>query len=264
MPLTLFQSGVARALAQGRSEESFLAGGAAIHLEPNSLRFSNDLDYFNDSAERVAHAFGADELRLKQAGYEVSVMIERPGFVRAIVSGASGKTKESTKVEWVHDSAWRFFPAIVDERVGYLLHPIDLAINKLLALVGRDEPRDLLDTLFVQDRTLCLGAMVWAATGKDPGFTPLTILGMLRRRGRIHPEDLARLVLTEVPDLPALKQRWLEALDQAETFVAGRSPEELGCLYYSPSLAGFPRDPSLVPDVVPHYGRPGGVLPTVG
>ena len=263
MPLTPFQAGVARALSRGRSEDSFLAGGAAIHLEPNSLRFSNDLDYFNDSAERVALAFEADELFLKQVGYEVSVMIERPGFVRAIVSTTKGKTKESTKVEWVHDSAWRFFPAVVDDRVGYLLHPIDLAINKLLALVGRDEPRDLLDTLFVQERTLCLGAMVWAATGKDPGFTPATILSMLRRRGRIHPEDLERLVLTEVPDLTTIKQSWLDALQQAEAFIASRVPEELGCLYYSPSLPGFPHDPSLVADVVPHYGRPGGVLPTV-
>ena len=34
---------------------------------------------------------------------------------------------------------------ITSEQAGYLLNPIDLGLNKLLALVGRDEPRDYLD-----------------------------------------------------------------------------------------------------------------------
>ena len=51
----------------------------------------------------------------------------------------------ATKVEWAHDSAWRFLPPVMSEEAGYPLAPVDLAINKLLALVGRDEPRDYVD-----------------------------------------------------------------------------------------------------------------------
>ena len=59
MPLTSFQSQVARLLAANRTPDSHLAGGAALHFAPNSIRYSNDLDYFQDSVERVATAFSA-------------------------------------------------------------------------------------------------------------------------------------------------------------------------------------------------------------
>lgn len=260
MPLTAFQQGVARLLSQTRTPDSFLAGGAALHLEPNSLRYSNDLDYFNDSAERVASAFAADLSVLEEAGYRVETKLDRPGFIRAIIFRAD----ESTKVEWVHDTAWRFLPALKNDLVGYTLHPLDLAVNKLLALVGRDEPRDFLDTILIHEKTLCLGAMIWAGTAKDPGFTPPMLLGMLRRRGRFHPEDFARLALRVEPDLVELKRTWLDALESADAFVSSRSKTEIGCLYYSPGRQHFPRDPTTEEDVLPHYGRPGGVLPIVG
>jgi hypothetical protein len=260
VPLTTFQQVVARLLAKDRSADSYLAGGAALHIAPNSLRYSNDLDYFNDSEERVASAFTVDQATLVTAGCTVAVKVERPGFIRAIVSRAA----DSTKVEWVHDTAWRFLPVVADELAGFCLHPIDLAVNKVLALLGRDEPREFLDTLDVHARILTLGALVWAGAGKDPGFTPTLLLGLLRRRGRYHEEDFSRLRLTAAPDLKKLKQDWLSALEGAEDFISSRPPDEVGCLYYSRALAGFPRQPSEHADVVPHYGRPGGVVPIVG
>ena len=51
MPLTPFQSAIAELLAVNRSPDSYLAGGSALHIEPNSKRYSNDLDYFHDSEE---------------------------------------------------------------------------------------------------------------------------------------------------------------------------------------------------------------------
>lgn len=145
-----------------------------------------------------------------------------------------------------------------------VLHPIDLAINKVLALVGRDEPRDYLDTIDAHTRILGLGGLVWAACGKDPGFTPLMLLDLLRRKGRYRPEDFTRLALREAPDLPAAKQAWQSALESATEFVASRPIEEVGCLYYSRAPAAFVATLPLPSDAVPHFGRPGGVLPLVG
>jgi hypothetical protein len=257
MPLTEFQSNVAGLLATNRSEDSYLAGGAALHIEPESRRYSNDLDYFHDSVERVAEAFEKDRALLVEHGYEVEVDMAQPGYIRATVSGDRG----ATKIEWSHDSAWRFLPTIRDELVGFVLHPLDLAINKVLALAGRDEPRDLVDVLHVHRETLSLGALCWAAAGKDPGFTPLSLLELLRRRGVMRPEDLARLNLSEPIDLPVLKEQWTAALVAAERFVRSRPPDEVGCLYYSPSAQSFVEPSDDMPDVVPHFGRPGGVLP---
>ena len=75
-------------------------------------------------------------------------------------------------------------------------------------------------------------------------------------------EDLARLDLVEPVDLQVMKRSWLEALESVEPFVASRPSEEIGCLYYSAARKEFvdPRDAS---DAVPHFGRPGGLLPRI-
>jgi hypothetical protein len=258
MPLTNYQSDLARLLSENRTLDSYLAGGAAILIEPNTKRFSHDLDYFHDSEARVAEAFSADRSLLESDGFSIDVDLNQPGYVRAIVR----KDGNATKVEWARDSAWRFMPAVRDERVGFMLHPVDLAVNKVLALAGRDEPRDVLDALHLHQHVLVLGGLCWAACGKDPGFTPLSLLDLLRRRGRVREEDLARLDLAEPVDLHVLKGDWLEALDSVEPFVESRPPGELGCLYYSETRKLFV-DPREVTDSVPHFGRPGGVLPRV-
>lgn len=69
MPLTLFQKELGRLLACNRSEDSYLAGGAAILASPNSKRYSKDLDFFHDSPVRVARAFEADKKVLEVHGY---------------------------------------------------------------------------------------------------------------------------------------------------------------------------------------------------
>jgi len=258
VPLTDFQAGLARLLSENRTFDSYLAGGAAILIEPNTNRFSRDLDYFHDSEARVAEAFAADRRLLDADGYSVNVDMSQPGFIRAIVR----KNEHATKVEWACDSAWRFVPTVRDARVGFALHPVDLAINKVLALAGRDEPRDVLDALHFHRELLVFGALCWAACGKDPGFTPLSLLELLRRRGRVRAEDLARLDLVRPIDPQAIKREWLEVLDSVEPFVESRPPEEIGCLYYSASRREFV-DPREVTDAEPHFGRPGGVLPRV-
>lgn len=232
-----------------------------MHFAPNSTRYSDDLDFFHDSEARVASAFATDRETLLRARYAVEVELSLPGFVRATVR----RGEHATRVDWAHDSAWRFMPLVRDPLGGLLLHPVDLAINKVLALAGRDEPRDFVDILFVHRRVLSLAALAWAAVGKDPGLTPLSILELLKRRGRYRPEDFPRLQLAEPFDLAHAKQVWLAALADAEAFVHQRPPEESGCLYYSTRQQQFvvpDRNGSLADQgIVLHFGAPGGVVP---
>lgn len=263
MPLTVFQRRLLAELAGAPNEDRYLAGGAALHFAPHSTRYSDDLDFFHDTEARVASAFAADRAHLVAAGYELEVEMALPGFVRALVRRGG----EATRVDWAHDSAWRFMPLVRDPLGGLLLHPVDLAANKVLALAGRDEPRDFVDILFVHEHTLPLAALCWAVVAKDPGFSPLSLLELLKRRGRHRPEDLARLHLAAPLDLQAMKATWLAALDEADAFVRSRPPEEAGCLYYSAAEDAFKvplRGVSLeAQELVLHYGRPGGVLPRV-
>jgi hypothetical protein len=260
VPLTPFQEELGRLLATNRSEDSYIAGAAPLLAEPRTVRYSHDLDYFQDSPQRVASAFEADQRTLVENGYTLERELSQPGYIRATV----GRHGDSSGVEWAHDSSWRFLPVITSEVFGYQLHPIDLAVNKVLALAGRDEPRDLLDTLDCHAHVLRLGTLVWAAPGKDPGFSPLSLLELLRRRGRVRPEDIARLHLSRPVDPQAVKSEWLAALESADAFVRRRPPDEVGCLYYAAGQGRFvdPDEPG-VGSVLPHHGAPGGVLPRI-
>jgi hypothetical protein len=261
MPLTEFQRVLLADLAATRSPTSYLAGGTALHFAPNSTRFSRDVDLFHDAEAQVAAAFEKDSEILSSRGYSVDVVISQPGFLRAIVE----RDDSSTQIDWARDSAFRFMPVQRDDLGGYVLHPVDLATNKVLALAGREEPRDFVDILFIMDTILHLGACAWASVAKDPGYSPLSLLEQIKRRGKFRPEDFDRLDLTAPIDLVATKDKWRAALEDAERFMISRPPSEIGCLYYLAS-----RDAFVEPDanqsleeqgVVCHYGRPGGVLP---
>jgi hypothetical protein len=108
MPLTDYQQALALLLAENRTFDSYLAGGAAILIEPNTTRFSRDLDYFHDSEARVSEAFSVDQRLLLDRGYSVEVELSQPGYVRAIVR----RGNDATKVEWARDSDWRFMPTV--------------------------------------------------------------------------------------------------------------------------------------------------------
>jgi hypothetical protein len=260
MPLSSLQAAVAHLLARNRSPSSHLAGAAALHLEPNSPRQSNDLDYFHDAEEMVGQAFAADRSLLESSGYELKVVLSQPGFIRAIV----GRGPEATKVEWAHDSARRFLPPIPDPVVGYRLHPIDLSINKVLALAGRDEPRDFLDVLYVHRHHLSFGSLCWAAVGKDPGYSPEMLVELLARKGRYHDGDFAGLDLAAKPNLTELKGIWLDALAQARRLVRELPPEDAGCLYWDPAGERFVSPDGNLAPLLRHFGCLGGILPAVG
>ncbi len=263
MPLTGLQREVLALLARSRDSEGYLAGGSALHLAPTSRRFSEDIDFFHDSAEAVAEAFARDRATLQAAGYRLRIVLSQPGQVRAVVEAGD----ERTRIDWAHDSAWRFMPLVRNESGGLTLHEVDLAINKVLALAGRDEARDYVDVMYAHENVLPLGAMIWAAVAKDPGYNPVSLLEQLKRRGCYRPEDMERLDLVAPLDLVEVKAAWRAALSDAHDFIRGRPGSEAGCLYYSPSSGRFtapsPGISLREQGLVGHFGQPGGILPRV-
>jgi hypothetical protein len=81
---------------------------------------------------------------------------------------------------------------------------------------------------------------------------------------RLQPADLTHLDLVSPIDIPTFKESWLATLREPEVFVQGRPHREAGCLYYSLAAQCFVcPGPDAPSDVVPHFGRPGGVLPNL-
>ncbi|MFW6218363.1 MAG: nucleotidyl transferase AbiEii/AbiGii toxin family protein [Verrucomicrobiota bacterium] len=256
MPLTPFQATILRLIAANRSHESHLARASAIHAASASIRFSGDLDLFHDSEESVAESYNRDSATLSANGFQVRVMLSQPGFIRASVE----KDGNVVLVDWARDSVWRFMPPVLVESIGYVLHPVDLAINKVLALGGRDEPRDWVDILYLDRRLISLGALVFAAVGKDPGLNPSMLLELLGRKGHLQSRDLERIHFAEKPDLQALRRQWDAALKAAKAFVAGRPAKEAGHLYLDPDSGKF-FAPGAGDPYQLHPAAKGGVLP---
>ncbi len=261
MPLTPYQREVARVLAANRSPESHIAGGAVINRGDAGLRFSDDLDIFHDAAESVAASAEVDEKALGAAGYAVEWTLRGAGIIKAVVTRGEGRVR----LDWTTDSAFRFFPAVRDDDFGYRLHDADLATNKVLALAGRSEVRDYLDILQIDQRFLSLGAVIWAACGKDAGFTPALILDQTNRHSRYQESDLKGENLARPVDLRQLKQRWLEARDRAERLFEHLPAEELGCLYLDADLNPVTPDPASAnfARLIRHQGSVRGAWPKI-
>jgi hypothetical protein len=122
--------------------------------------------------------------------------------------------KEAVDIDWAADSAFRFFPIERDPQLGWRLHLFDVATNKALTLSARTETRDYVDIVELH-RTYPLAAICWAACGKDPGFTPLSLLKMMKRFARIDPTELDKIKARALDPI-ALKMAWIEMSDQAE------------------------------------------------
>ena len=193
MPLTPFQAEVMAVIAANRRPESHLAGGVVLNRDDHSPRFSDDFDIFHDPEESVSRSADTDVTSLLAAGYEVSWEMREQGFRRATISRDGG----TFRLDWAVDSAFRFFPIQRDPLFGYCLHKADLATNKALALAGRVEARDYIDILHLDETYLELGAIVWAACGKDDGFTPATMLDHMARHTRHRQEDFDDQHLTK-------------------------------------------------------------------
>lgn len=253
MPLDDIQHAILRLLAANRDAESYVAGSTPLNV--HAARYSSDIDLFHDREERVARAAQEDGAVLLAHGYDLRWLRREPAIHAALVA----KGKAATRLEWVADSDFRFFPAEPDELFGFRLHPADLATNKIMAAAGRREPRDLVDLLTIHRTVLPLGAVAWAAVGKALGFTPEALLDEVRRT-RYAASDFSRLASDPPVDPAATMVALREALDEAAAFVASMPTEAAGLLFLQDGMPVQP-DPAGLAAFQRHAGRRRGHWP---
>src|SRR5437016_873368 len=188
MPLTAFQKQVLAVLVSNRTEESHFVGGVSDQ-DVSSLRAAS-------FTVETLSSYGEWE--------------REASFRRATVSMGG----ESVEIDWAADSAFRFFPIERDPVLGWRLHLFDVATNKALALSARTETRDYVDIVELH-QTYPLIAICWAACGKDPGFSPLSLLKMMKRFAKVNPAELDKIKARALNPV-ALKMAWIEMSDEAE------------------------------------------------
>ncbi len=173
MPLDEFQKVITAVLSANRGAESPFAGGAVI--QQHGFRLSEDQDIFtgrefNSIVERDIEA-------LRHAGFRTFRQKDFHGFQEHLVTGPAGRTT----VQWTQALGSEFYEPVPDPLFGYRLHFADLAVNKALAAGSRIAKRDFVDLWMLDRHVIPLWRIICAAPGKDPDFSPLSLVEHMSR-----------------------------------------------------------------------------------
>jgi predicted nucleotidyltransferase len=191
-----------------------LVGGAALAGFHLGHRGTRDLDLFWRGRSTLEELAIEVERTLTEAGFEVDRMQSAPAFVRLRVS----QPDEVVIVDLVAEPAEPVHPDEEAEIGGariLVACPQEILADKLCALLGRAEIRDLLDVTALVAAGSDLHMALRDAPRKDAGFSPLTLAWVLRG---LDVPRLARLTgLDEVAgqQLAEARDRLINSLLQA-------------------------------------------------
>jgi hypothetical protein len=172
--LTAFQREVLDAFFQ-RERGFFLTGGAALAGFHLGHRTTDDLDLFTLQQA----AFERSRFVLADVAAAVGAVLEvrqdAPGFKRVVLR----RRDEGLVVDLVKDVSSQLHPEKL-ERDHIVVDPADeILANKLTAIVGRAEKRDLIDVMLLERAGNSVEAALPAALAKDGGCTPATLAWLL-------------------------------------------------------------------------------------
>lgn len=143
-----------------------------------------------------------------------------------------------------------------------MLHPVDLATNRVSAAAHRREPRDIVDLVTIDETILPLGLAKCAGVGRFPGQSPEEMLADITRHSRWFTAEEFRVLVTERPiDVADLHRRIRGMLEDAEGFVRRVPSDAVGVVFLKSGKAVQPELDALEKDQR-HTGAPGGVWPS--
>jgi len=153
----------------------FLTGGSALAGFYLGHRTSKDLDLFAPPPADLDLAQWALEGAARSLGCVVETQVRYPDFRRLLVS----RVQDTTLVDLVVDRA----PQIDRNKVRFGVVVVDsereIAANKLCALVGRCEVRDLVDLKALLEHGIVLDRALEDAAMKDRGVNAATLAWLL-------------------------------------------------------------------------------------
>lgn len=121
--------------------EFYLTGGTCLSRFYVEKRYSDDLDFFTNQSPRYSFAI-KNIKRALQTHFELASEVESKDFTRFKINGL-------LQVDFVNDTAFRYKEPIVNQN-NYLLDNIEnILSNKITAVVGRDNPKDVFDIYLI-------------------------------------------------------------------------------------------------------------------
>jgi len=122
-------------------DEFYLTGGTALSRFYQEKRYSDDLDFFTNSSTRFNFAVKNILAELSKE-FTVETELDSKDFVRIEINGL-------LQVDFVNDRVPRYKEPRVLEN-GYKIDTIEnILSNKITAVIGRDNPKDIFDIYLI-------------------------------------------------------------------------------------------------------------------
>lgn len=116
----------------------YLTGGTCLNRFYHNRRYSDDLDLFTNE-----NALFRDDVRilldtLKSASLPYAIQVDTRDFVRLFI-------EERLQLDLVNDRVYRYGKSIRSPLGIVLDNELNICANKLCAIIGRDDPKDMFD-----------------------------------------------------------------------------------------------------------------------
>lgn len=186
-----------------------LSGGSALGVHLGHRR-SLDLDLFATDEAAFAAARASLPVIANSLNATMVILADAPAFRRALLTGPAGQT---LRVDLVYDTAERIGPPPV-ESGGLRLDSLrEILINKICAILGRSEPRDLVDLFFLDRAGFRVVQALTDARRKDAGLTSAQLAWAI---GQVPLDRLpdGLIVPVSLEELRTFRAQLVEALEK--------------------------------------------------
>ncbi|MDD3324357.1 MAG: nucleotidyl transferase AbiEii/AbiGii toxin family protein [Sulfurospirillaceae bacterium] len=122
-------------------KEFYLTGGTCVSRFYYEKRYSDDLDFFTNRSVRYGFAVKNIKVAL-QKHFKLKAEVESKDFMRFLV-------EDALQINFVNDMSPRYKELLVLEN-GYIVDTLEnILSNKLTAIIGRDNPKDIFDIYLI-------------------------------------------------------------------------------------------------------------------
>lgn len=144
-------------------QEFYLTGGTCLSRFYVEKRYSDDLDFFSNQSPRYSFAV-KNIKRALATKFHLVAEVESKDFTRF-------KIDDLLQVDFVNDISFRDGEPIVSKE-NYLLDTIEnILSNKITAVIGRDNPKDIFDIYLVWRFYKIEWSEILRVAHKKAGFT---------------------------------------------------------------------------------------------
>ncbi len=124
--------------------EFYLTGGTCLNRFYFEKRYSDDLDLFTNFSNTFAYSAKDIIARISRQHYTVSRQVDSKDFIRIQIT----KDNVRLQVDFINDRVKRFGDFQYHGRYK-LDNPLNILSNKITAVMGRDNPKDIFDICLI-------------------------------------------------------------------------------------------------------------------